>query len=133
MQSQPNADIAAEPLRFVRTSSEGRQHCVAVDSVSLRLLGCDCLAGRRAQPCWASLRVMLDDLLPIARRRWLASSDGNQRHQAAHTYGELLRQQAAVAHAIADRPATACLAEGGISSPADRLEGLLRFTASGRL
>jgi hypothetical protein len=79
------------PLVFERPSrSADSPHRISVDAVSLRPLSCTCRAGQRDIVCWAALQVAVDDVLPIARQRWLDARGIADLECAAAVYGQVL-------------------------------------------
>lgn len=53
--------------------------------------------------CWAALQVAVDELLPIARKRWAQAHGMTELEQAAAVYGQVLRRRAAAARVLAER------------------------------
>jgi hypothetical protein len=104
MPPQSTASLPAPELVFTRPSRSGdAPHQVFVDPVSLRPIRCTCFAGRRDIVCWAALQIAVDDLLPIARQRWLDARGMAELERAAAVYGQVLRRRAAAARVLAER------------------------------
>ncbi len=104
MLAQSTARHAEPPLVFERPSRSGdAPHHVSVDPDSLRPLHCTCRAGQRDIVCWAALQVAVDELLPLARKRWAHAHGRTELEEAAAVYGQVLRRRAAAARVLAER------------------------------
>jgi hypothetical protein len=104
MRTESIARSVDPPLVFERPSRSGdAPHQVSVDAVSLRPFHCTCRAGQRDIVCWAALQDAVDDLLPIARQRWLDARGMAELECAAAVYGQVLRRRAAAARVLAER------------------------------